>query len=92
MATPVWDMGMILPISTAASLLDEALAELVAAREHRLPQLTTVRIPEGVEVLAEVRGHPVVVRQGSVLAVSFHPELTGDGRLHSLLVEMAQER
>ena len=39
-----------------------------------------------VEVLAEVEGHPVAVRQGNVLAVSFHPELTGERRLHELLL------
>jgi 5'-phosphate synthase pdxT subunit len=39
-----------------------------------------------VEVLAEVEGHPVAVRQGNVLAVSFHPELTGESRLHELLL------
>jgi pyridoxal 5'-phosphate synthase pdxT subunit len=42
---------------------------------------------EGVEILAEVDGHPVAVREGNVLAVAFHPELTGDGRLHDWLVE-----
>jgi 5'-phosphate synthase pdxT subunit len=44
-------------------------------------------VGEGVEVLAEVEGHPVAVRQGNVLAVAFHPELTGDGRLHEWLVD-----
>ncbi|HEX3974740.1 MAG TPA: pyridoxal 5'-phosphate synthase glutaminase subunit PdxT [Solirubrobacteraceae bacterium] len=39
-----------------------------------------------VEVLAEVEGHPVAVRQGDVIAVSFHPELTGETRLHQLLL------
>jgi pyridoxal 5'-phosphate synthase pdxT subunit len=39
-----------------------------------------------VEVLAEVEGHPVAVRQGNVMAVSFHPELTGESRLHELLL------
>ncbi len=39
-----------------------------------------------VEVLAEVEGHPVAVRQGNVIAVSFHPELTGESRLHELLL------
>ena len=39
-----------------------------------------------VEVLAEVEGHPVAVRQGNVLAVSFHPELTGETRLHELML------
>jgi pyridoxal 5'-phosphate synthase pdxT subunit len=44
-------------------------------------------VGEGVEVLAELDGHPVAVRQGNVLAVAFHPELTGDGRLHEWLVD-----
>ena len=39
-----------------------------------------------VEVLAEVEGHPVAVRQGNVIAVSFHPELTGETRLHELML------
>jgi 5'-phosphate synthase pdxT subunit len=39
-----------------------------------------------VEVLAEVDGHPVAVRQGNVIAVAFHPELTGETRLHRLLL------
>ncbi|HEY2319497.1 MAG TPA: pyridoxal 5'-phosphate synthase glutaminase subunit PdxT [Solirubrobacteraceae bacterium] len=39
-----------------------------------------------VEVLAAVEGHPVAVRQGNVMAVSFHPELTGETRLHELLL------
>lgn len=41
---------------------------------------------EGVEVLAELEGHPIAVQQDNVLAVAFHPELTGDGRLHEWLV------
>jgi 5'-phosphate synthase pdxT subunit len=40
-----------------------------------------------VEVLAEVDGHPVAVRQGNILAVAFHPELTGERRLHGWLLE-----
>ena len=38
---------------------------------------------EGVTVLAEVDGHPVAAEQGDVLAVSFHPEITGETRLHA---------
>jgi len=41
-----------------------------------------------VEVLASANGHPVLVRQGNVVASSFHPELTGDGRLHKLVLGM----
>jgi pyridoxal 5'-phosphate synthase pdxT subunit len=44
---------------------------------------------DGVEVLAEIDGHPVAVRQGRILAVAFHPELTDDRRLHRWLVENA---
>jgi 5'-phosphate synthase pdxT subunit len=39
-----------------------------------------------VEVLAAVDGHPVAVRQGNVAAVAFHPELSGEPRLHALLL------
>jgi 5'-phosphate synthase pdxT subunit len=45
-----------------------------------------------VEVLASVEAHPVAVRQGSVLAVSFHPELTGENRLHELLLGLIPAR
>jgi pyridoxal 5'-phosphate synthase pdxT subunit len=40
----------------------------------------------GVEVLASYEGHPVAVREGSVLACAFHPELTDDLRLHALFM------
>jgi len=40
----------------------------------------------GVEVLVRVDGEPVLVRQGHVLAATFHPELTDDPRLHALLL------
>jgi pyridoxal 5'-phosphate synthase pdxT subunit len=52
------------------------------------------RIGPGVEVLGRVgrgpaAGRIVAVRQGNVLATAFHPELTGDPRMHRLLVRMA---
>ena len=43
-------------------------------------------VGDDVEVLAQVDGHPVAVRQGNVLAVAFHPELSGETRLHALLL------
>jgi 5'-phosphate synthase pdxT subunit len=59
------------------------------------------RAGESVQVLARVpatdagaspaAGRVVAVRQGPVLATSFHPELTGDGRVHALFVDMIQE-
>jgi len=52
---------------------------------------------DGVEVLAvtaagDAGDRPVVVRQGAVLASAFHPELTGDTRLHELFVRMIGDR
>jgi pyridoxal 5'-phosphate synthase pdxT subunit len=47
---------------------------------------------EDVEVLAAVDGHPVAVRQGNVLAISFHPELAGETRLHELFLTKALTR
>ena len=40
-----------------------------------------------VEVLASFNGHPVAIRQGHLLATSFHPELTGDNRIHRFFVD-----
>jgi pyridoxal 5'-phosphate synthase pdxT subunit len=50
----------------------------------------------GVEVLGRVVGGPadgkiVAVRQGNLVATSFHPELTGDRRVHALFVDMVRE-
>jgi len=42
-----------------------------------------------VEVLASLAGHPVAIREGTVLACAFHPELTDDPRLHALFMAMA---
>jgi 5'-phosphate synthase pdxT subunit len=54
----------------------------------RAPQLR--RPGPDVEVLARVDGWPVCVRQGNILATTFHPELTQDPRIHALLLENAQ--
>lgn len=43
---------------------------------------------EGVRVLAEVRDHPVAVTEGTVTAISFHPELTPDNRIHRWFVRL----
>lgn len=42
----------------------------------------------GVEVLAEAQGHPVAVRQGHLMATSFHPEVDGDGRVHRVFLDL----
>lgn len=54
------------------------------------------RVGAGVEVLARAPGegddHIVAVRQGSVLATAFHPEITGDRRVHKLFVDIVTGR
>ena len=45
----------------------------------------------GVEVLGRLRGEPVLVREGRILAASFHPELTGDTRVHERFLAMVRE-
>ncbi|MGK2955627.1 MAG: pyridoxal 5'-phosphate synthase glutaminase subunit PdxT [Solirubrobacterales bacterium] len=45
---------------------------------------------EGVEVLATVRDHPVAVREGTVTAISFHPELTADDRVHAWFADVCR--
>ena len=46
------------------------------------------RAGDGVQVLARAGGHIVAVRQGQMLATAFHPEMTGDRRVHRLFVDM----
>lgn len=48
------------------------------------------RVGPDVKVVATHDGSPVVVREGALLASSFHPEMTADGRLHELFVDMAK--
>jgi 5'-phosphate synthase pdxT subunit len=49
------------------------------------------RTGDGVDVLASVDGAPVMVREGRFLASTFHPEMTGDNRVHQMFVSMIQE-
>jgi len=51
----------------------------------RAPIIT--RVGDGAQVLASYRDTPVLVEQGRFLASTFHPELTGDGRIHRHFVE-----
>ena len=55
----------------------------------RAPRVT--RHGEGVEVLAEHEGAPVLLRQGRFLVASFHPELTGDLRVHERFLDLVKE-
>jgi 5'-phosphate synthase pdxT subunit len=64
------------------------LDEPVRAVFIRAPVIERVGV--GVEVLASVDDRPVLVRQGSLFASSFHPEIAGDDRVHRLFVEQAE--
>lgn len=48
------------------------------------------KVGQAVEVLATVRDHPVMVRQGNIIATSFHPELTDDLRIHRMLLDLIE--
>ncbi|MEP9385358.1 pyridoxal 5'-phosphate synthase glutaminase subunit PdxT [Nocardioides sp. KR10-350] len=66
----------------------DGLAEAVHAVFIRAPWVEEVG--PGVEVLATAAGHPVAVRRGPLLATSFHPEVSGDDRVHGLFVDLVR--
>jgi 5'-phosphate synthase pdxT subunit len=72
--------------SFEAELEVEGFEEPIHAVFIRAPWVAEIG-PE-VEVLASVDEHPVAIRQGNVIAVSFHPELAGERRLHELLLAL----
>ncbi len=75
--------------SFEAALDIEGLDEPFDAVFIRAPWVE--KVGSGVDVLATVDDHPVMVRQGSVLGASFHPELTDDTRIHQKFVDMIEE-
>ncbi|MGH9157766.1 MAG: pyridoxal 5'-phosphate synthase glutaminase subunit PdxT [Acidimicrobiales bacterium] len=70
----------------AALAVDGLAGRPVAAVFIRAPVVE--RVGPDVEVLAEWRGRPVLCRQGRALAASFHPELSGDARIHRLFLDL----
>lgn len=63
---------------------DGRLLEMVFIRAPKI-----ARVGDGVEVLAEHGGEPVLVGAGNVLAATFHPELTDDTSTHARFLELA---
>ncbi len=55
----------------------------------RAPRIA--ELGEGVEVLAEHDGSPVLVRAGRILVAAFHPELTDDTRVHERFLQLVEE-
>jgi 5'-phosphate synthase pdxT subunit len=70
-------------ILTAETTLADGPLEMVFIRAPRI--LST---GDGVEVLARRDGFPVLVRQGTVMAATFHPELSKDRRVHQMFVQI----
>ena len=74
-------------------LCEDALCRPGDKTESNLPGSLFIRAPriletgEGVAVLARREGEPVLVREGRLLGCAFHPELTGDNRVHRYFLE-----
>jgi len=76
--------------SFETDLVVEGLEEPFTAVFIRAPIFEEVG--DGVEILAAVDDRPVLVRQGAALASTFHPEMTGDNRVHEIFVSMVKEQ
>jgi 5'-phosphate synthase pdxT subunit len=74
-------------IEVAHTALGDAPLEMVYIRAPRI-----VKTGPGVKVLAERDGFPVLVRQGDLLAATFHPELSSDRRVHQYFVDMVRQQ
>jgi len=72
-------------IQTGETKLPGGPLEMVYIRAPRI-----VSVGPGVEVLAERDGFPVLVRQGRLLAATFHPELSNDDRVHRFFVNIVR--
>jgi pyridoxal 5'-phosphate synthase pdxT subunit len=64
---------------------DDGSAELIRAVFIRAPWVE--KVADSVQVLAAIDSHPVAVRSETALATSFHPEITGDNRIHRYFIE-----
>jgi 5'-phosphate synthase pdxT subunit len=73
-------------IRTGESKLPGGPLEMVYIRAPRITAMGP-----GVEVMAERDGFPVLVRQGRLLAATFHPELSSDRRVHQFFVDMVRD-
>lgn len=70
-----------------SSKLEAAPMEMVFIRAPIIEE-----VGRGVEVLAEYGGKPVLVREGNLLAATFHPELTSDSTVHRHFLELVKKR
>jgi 5'-phosphate synthase pdxT subunit len=70
-------------IMAVPTKLDGPPLEMVFIRAPRIES-----VGKAVQVLAERDEHPVLVREGQILAATFHPELSNDTRVHELFLDM----
>ena len=68
---------------------DVDVGDIGAVRAVFIRAPVVERIGDGVEVLAELDGRAILVRQDALLAAAFHPEIAGDARLHRLVLDLA---
>jgi pyridoxal 5'-phosphate synthase pdxT subunit len=90
----------VMDISVERNAYGRQIDSAIQTGETRLPggplEMVYIRAPRiasvgpGVEVMAERDGFPVLVRQGKLLAATFHPELSSDRRVHQLFVDMVR--
>jgi 5'-phosphate synthase pdxT subunit len=73
-------------IRTGETQLPGGPLEMVYIRAPRI-----AAVGPGVDVMAERDGFPVLVRQGDLLAATFHPELSNDRRVHQYFVQMVRD-
>jgi pyridoxal 5'-phosphate synthase pdxT subunit len=74
-------------IHTGQTSLPGGPLEMVYIRAPRISN-----VGPGVEIMAQRDGFPVLVRQGRLLAATFHPELSSDRRVHQFFVDMVREQ
>jgi len=74
-------------VMTGATSLPGGPLEMVFIRAPRI-----TRTGKDVTVLAERENSPVLVRQGDLLAATFHPELSDDPRVHQMFLDIVRER
>ena len=72
-------------ILTAPTSLPGGPREMVFIRAPRI-----TRLGPGIETLAQRDGSPVLIRQGNLLAATFHPELSAEPRVHQLFLEIVR--
>jgi len=97
---PAQESLAVMDISVERNAYGRQIDSAIQTGETKLPggplEMVYIRAPRiisvggGVQVLAERDGFPVLVRQGRLLAATFHPELSSDGRVHRLFVDMVR--